>query len=50
MTQMTLVFWINTVEAAKMAVLSYAVEETAGELGVMVEKDSIIFEVQSLAR
>jgi hypothetical protein len=40
-------FWISTLEARRMAVLSYAVEESAEELNVMVNRDKIIIMVQS---
>jgi hypothetical protein len=38
-------FWIRTLEAREMAVLSYAVEESAEELKVMVNRDKIIIKV-----
>ena len=47
MSNMTLMFWISTLEARRMAVLSYAVEESAMELNVMVHRDKIIIMVQS---
>ena len=48
MSAMTLMFWISTLETRKMAVLSYAVEESAMELNVMVHRDKIIIMVQSV--
>jgi hypothetical protein len=40
-------FWINTSTAGKMAVLSYAVEESARELRVFVQGDKIMLVFQS---
>ncbi len=48
MSAMTLMFWISTLEARKMAVLSYAVEESAKELRVMVHRDDLYIRVHSV--
>ena len=45
---MTIMFWINTLEAREMTVLSYAVQESAGELRLSVKRDSIIFQLKAL--
>ena len=48
MNSMTILFWINTYEARKMTVLSYAVEGSAGELRLSVKRDEIIIQSKSL--
>ena len=48
MNSVTILFWINTLESLEMAVLSYAVEENAGELRLSVKRDKIIIQLQSL--
>ena len=47
MSNMTLMFWINTLKGEKMAVLSYAVEKSAKELSVFVQGDKIMLVFQS---
>ena len=44
----SIVFWINTLETREMAVLSYAVEGSAGELRVLVKRDKLIIQLRSL--
>ena len=46
MSKMTLMFWINTLNADKMTVLSYAVNESAKEFELMVEREKITLIVQ----
>ena len=46
MSNMTLMFWINTLNADKMTVLSYAVNENAKEFELMVEREMITLYVQ----
>ena len=48
MSGMTLMFWINTLKGGKMAVLSYAVQGSFGELRVFLERDKIMLEIHSL--
>ena len=43
---MTVMFWINTVNADKMTVLSYAVNDSAKEFKLMVEREKITLNVQ----
>ena len=47
MSDIMLVFWINTLDAAEMTVLSYAVEESDQEFTLAVMREKIIFRVQS---
>ncbi|CAB3983413.1 Hypothetical predicted protein, partial [Paramuricea clavata] len=48
MSDMTLMFWVNTLKGGKMTVLSYAVHGSVGELRVFVERDKIMLEIHSL--
>ena len=45
---MTIMFWINTLEAREMTVLSYAVQGSAGELRLSVKRDNIIIQLKAL--
>ena len=48
MYEVSIVFWINTLETLEMAVLSYAVEGSAGELRLLVKRDKLIIQLRSL--
>lgn len=48
MSNMTLMFWINTLQAERMTVLSYAVQESVEELRIFLERDKIMLMIHSL--
>jgi hypothetical protein len=47
MSTVTLMFWMNTLQAGTMFVVSYAVEKRAAELRVSVGRSKLILRIQS---
>lgn len=47
MPQMTLIFWINTLKAGKMTVISYGVSKNAYEFSLTVETEKMSLQVHS---